>query len=295
MLSLKTRNFRAFFYPVASGLFLAYLSASMINVLFHESTIRTASGGSGMQASELTPAVSTEKILERNVFGLKKGEAADAAAAEAGGDDGGSIKSYQLIGTVTGESRMALFKKDKDLIVLAEGASLDSTYRLEKVSFDSVTLASDGKRLVLRFPERKRTKGSLFPVHAATARTETPVVVPESSDARGEGPSDRIVIKRKEALSLARNLNKLLTTVRIAPFYRENEFVGYQLSMLKKDSFLYKLGLRRGDILKRINGEDVSSPQKAMELLSKIEDITAVNIDLMRRGEKRSLFIEIEE
>ncbi|NOZ25048.1 MAG: hypothetical protein GXO94_03020 [Nitrospirae bacterium] len=218
------------------------------------------------------------------------GAAEEGDAAAAGGAEG--IRKYRLIGTVLGKTEMALLKKDKDLKVVFTGQSLGE-YTLSKVSFDSAVFERDGKRVTLRFPASKKR----IPVNTGRAiqRTQLPDVRPQTPDVQADVQTDKITIKRKEALSLAQNLNKLLTTVRIAPYYQKDKFVGYQLSMLRRDSFLYKLGLRRGDILKRINGEDVSSPQKAMELLSKIQDITAVNIDLMRKGEKKSLFIEIEE
>ncbi len=295
MFSSRGSNFRTVLYPVVSGLLLAYLSASAINVYYHKSTVAPVRRGETRQGPQLTAVPSTSQILKRNIFGLKyeePGAAAAAAEGKAPAAGGDGIRKYQLIGTVVGKAEMALLKKDKELKVVSAGESLGE-YTLEKVSLNSAVFERNGKRVTLRFPET----GKRRPVSTErlTARAEVPRVRPEAPGVQADAQADKITIKRKEALSLAQNLNKLLTTVRIAPYYKKDEFVGYQLSMLRKDSFLYKLGLRRGDILKRINGEDVSSPQKAMELLSKIQDITAVNIDLVRKGEKKSLFIEIEE
>ena len=296
MFSLRGSNFRTILYPIVSGLLLAYLSASVINVFYHKSTIGTVKQGSTNQGSEFTRTISTSQILKKNIFGLKYEEPGSDTAGETDGkavsSAGESIRKYQLIGTVLGKARMALLKKDKELKVLVAGQTLGE-YTLKKVSFDSVLFENNGKKVTLRFPKSKKTKPS--GTRQAMAREQVPNVRPQTSDVQTNTGTDRITIKRKEALSMAQNLNKILTTVRISPFYQKDEFIGYQLSMLRKNSFLYKLGLRRGDILKRINGEDVSSPQKAIELLSRIQEITAVNIDLMRKGEKKSLFIEIEE
>ncbi len=296
MFSLRGSNFRTILYPVVSGLLLAYLSASIINVFYHKSTIRSVKLGGSSQGPEFTRTISTSQILKKNIFGLKYEEPVgdtdgktDGKAAAGGGE---GIRKYQLIGTVLGKTRMALLKKDKELKVLVAGQSLGE-YTLKKVSFDSVLFENNGKKITLRFPKTGKTKPTR--TRQAVARAQVPNVLPQTPDVQTNTETDRITIKRKEALNMAQNLNKILTTVRISPFYQKDEFIGYQLSMLRKNSFLYKLGLRRGDILKRINGEDVSSPQKAIELLSRIQEITAVNIDLMRKGEKKSLFIEIEE
>jgi len=296
MFSLRGSNFRTVLYPVVSGLLVAYLSASVINVFYHKSTVKTVRQGRTSQGPEFTRSVSTSQILKKNIFGLKHEEPQGNGNSEAGGkgaaDGGEGIRGYKLIGTVLGKTEMALLKKDKELKVVVAGQSLGE-YELKKVSFDSVLFENNGKRVTLRFPRSKKTKPP--GTRQAMFREQVPDIRPQTTDVQTDTQTDRITIKRKEALSLVQNLNKLLTTVRISPYYKKGQFIGYQLSMLRKNSFLYKLGLRRGDILKRINGEDVSSPQKAVELLSKIQDITAVNIDLMRKGEKKSLFIEIED
>ena len=275
---------------------MAYLSASIINVFYHKSTIRTVRQGRTKQGSEFTRSISTSQILKKNIFGLKYEEPGGDTNRETNGkvaaNGGESIRKYQLIGTVLGKTRMALLTKDKKLKILVAGQSLDK-YVLKRVSFDSVLFENKGNKVILRFPKSKKTKPS--GTRQVIFREQIPDIRPQTSTVETNTDTDRITIKRKEALSMAKNLNKILTTVRISPFYQKDKFIGYQLSMLRKNSFLYKLGLRRGDILKRINGEDVSSPQKAIELLSRIQDITAVNIDLMRKGEKKSLFINIED
>jgi type II secretory pathway component PulC len=43
----------------------------------------------------------------------------------------------------------------------------------------------------------------------------------------------------------------------------------------------------------KINNDTVENPQKLLELLSKISNVTAVKIDILRRGKKESLFVEI--
>ncbi|HEC98453.1 MAG TPA: hypothetical protein ENI58_09945 [Nitrospirae bacterium] len=292
MVFLRGSNFRAILYPVMSGLLVAYLSASIINVFYHKSTVRTVRQGRTNQGSEFTRSISTSQILKKNIFGLKYEEPGGDTSGKVADNGGESIRKYKLIGTVLGKTRMALLKKNKELKILVDGQSLGE-YMLKKVSFDSVLFENNGKKVTLRFPKSKKTKPS--GTRQSIFREQVPDVRPQTQAVQTGTDTDRITIKRKEALSLVRNLNKLLTTVRIAPYYQKDAFIGYQLSMLRKNSFLYKLGLRRGDILKRINGEDVSSPQKAIELLSRIQDITAVNIDLLRKGEKKSLFINIED
>ncbi|MCL0074992.1 hypothetical protein M1N53_02405, partial [Thermodesulfovibrionales bacterium] len=104
---------------------------------------------------------------------------------------------------------------------------------------------------------------------------------------------ERTTITRQEMLAQAKEINQLLTTVLISPHHEGGEFVGYRLSRLKDGSFLHQLGFRRGDIIKRVNGKVIDSPEEAMALFARLGDMTAISVDMLRGGKKTSLFVEI--
>gem|GEM_PF-1390175 len=100
-------------------------------------------------------------------------------------------------------------------------------------------------------------------------------------------------VSRADVIQELKDINSLMRTIYIGPYYDKNEFVGYRISRIRKDSILDKIGLQSGDVIVRINNDTVENPQKLLQLLSKISDVTAVKIDILRRGKKESLFIEI--
>jgi type II secretion system protein C len=100
-------------------------------------------------------------------------------------------------------------------------------------------------------------------------------------------------VSRADVIKELKDINSLMRTIYIGPYYNKNEFVGYRISRIRKDSILDKIGLQSGDVIVRINNDTVENPQKLLQLLSKISDVTAVKIDILRRGKKESLFIEI--
>ena len=79
----------------------------------------------------------------------------------------------------------------------------------------------------------------------------------------------------------------------ITPFYDNGVFAGYKVARLKPDSPLRKLGLEVGDVLTRMNGSDIK-PQMLFEMLSQLDDVSAINIDMIRHNEKKSVFVEIQ-
>lgn len=100
-------------------------------------------------------------------------------------------------------------------------------------------------------------------------------------------------VSREDVIKELKDINSLMRTIYIGPYYNKNEFVGYRISRIRKDSILDKIGLQSGDVIVRINNDTVENPQKLLQLLSKISDVSAVKIDILRRGKKESLFIEI--
>lgn len=118
---------------------------------------------------------------------------------------------------------------------------------------------------------------------------------PYQENIRSAPPSDELNVKisRNEVEKNLKDINSLIKTVFISPYYEKQAFVGYRLSRISSNSILKKIGLKNGDIIVEINNESLENPQKMLELLSKISDVTAVKIDLVRKLKKESLFIEI--
>ncbi len=275
-------------YTIISGFILAYFLSSILNLLLYENSTKypkVKTNEISLDTRNSNEMIS--KIMERNILNLNRetmrfsnNRGTDYTPQDS--TNNYTIKGYRLVGTVLGKKKMVLLKKDKDLKIISEGQEFNN-YKLSSVKFDKVEFIYNGNSILLRFPKIK------YEVKKSSRNIPSRISLDEGVH------SYRKKVKKKEILSRAENINKLLTTVRISPYYKGKDFVGYRLGMLKKNSFLYKLGLRQGDVLKRINSEEVDSPQKAVELFSKLQDMTAVNVDFVRRGEKKSLFIELEE
>lgn len=103
-----------------------------------------------------------------------------------------------------------------------------------------------------------------------------------------------IKISKTEVEKGLKDINSIIKSVFISPYYDKNDFIGYRLSRIGSSSIIGKIGLKNGDVIVRINDESLENPQKMMELLSKILDVTAVKIDIIRKLKKETLFVEID-
>ncbi len=61
--------------------------------------------------------------------------------------------------------------------------------------------------------------------------------------------------------------------------------VGYMVDKIKKDSKIASLGLKKGDIIKMVNGQDIQSDGDAVKLYKSINELEFMTITVLRDGE----------
>ena len=80
------------------------------------------------------------------------------------------------------------------------------------------------------------------------------------------------------------NMGQLATQARIVPSFKNGESQGFKIFSIKPNSLFTKLGIQNGDIIKRVNGFDINSPDKALELYSKLQSSNRIEIEFERGG-----------
>ena len=85
------------------------------------------------------------------------------------------------------------------------------------------------------------------------------------------------------------DLSALSRQARVIPHYREGKPQGFKLVGVRPGSLYSHIGVRSGDVLKAVNGEEITSPTKALELYEKLKNSDNVTVDVERRGRKQTL------
>jgi general secretion pathway protein C len=91
-------------------------------------------------------------------------------------------------------------------------------------------------------------------------------------------------VPRAEIDKTLSNLNDIAMQARIVPAFKDGVAQGFKLFSIRPDSLYTKIGIQNGDVIKRINGFDLNSPEKALEIYSKLKDANRVDIELERNG-----------
>jgi len=213
-------------------------------------------------------------ILERGLFGDGKAPSSGPAAAE-------TYTTYTLIGTVEGESFAGAVLADttNQQAFYRRGEKLSDGAQLVKVSRDKVTL--------------KRADGSTVDIQLVddTKIVNIAKAVPGSGVRKlSDG---KYMVDQREVASSTENLNQILTQARALPFIEQGKTVGFRISEIVPGSIYEKIGLVNGDVIQRVNAQDVDDPGKFFQLYQGLKDEKQVSIDLLRNGQRQTVNYDI--
>lgn len=120
----------------------------------------------------------------------------------------------------------------------------------------------------------------------------TPPALPRPSDtppgATGTGikavDDSHYEVPRAEIDKTLSNLNDVAMQARIVPAFKDGVAQGFKLFSIRPDSIYTKIGIQNGDVIRRINGYDLNSPEKALEIYSKLKEASRIDIEVERNG-----------
>ncbi|MHB1844078.1 MAG: type II secretion system protein GspC [Deltaproteobacteria bacterium] len=92
-------------------------------------------------------------------------------------------------------------------------------------------------------------------------------------------------IERSTVNGALSNLNDLAMQARIVPSFKNGQANGFKLFSIRPDSLYSKIGVQNGDVIQRINGFDMNSPDKALEAYTKLRSASSLDLSVERNGQ----------
>lgn len=138
---------------------------------------------------------------------------------------------------------------------------------------------------------------------AATPTASAPVAakVDSKPDSKSDGnevrkiSDDEYQVDKRYFDDTLENLSKVATQARIIPSFKRGKPNGFKLFSIKPGSIFSKIGMQNGDVIQKINGYEMNSPDKALEIYQKFRSGTSISIDFQRRGKTMSRTYNIVE
>ena len=197
-----------------------------------------------------------------------------------------SLPNLTLLGTITGPASIsrALIKKDdeknpKTFALYKVNNEIDNNvygYKLVAIDINKVWLENNGQRSVLE----------LF------AKPKPPVQNnPQGQPSRVTMNMSRAEIKQKAM----NNIDDAMKGLVAGPYRRNGKLDGYILRTVSRENILYQLGLRSGDIVKRVNGKEVDGMEKLLSMWQTMLNEPKVTADVERGGRMMAFDLNITE
>lgn len=260
--------------------------------LDHVNPIETVNKNVSSSADETYQPLSYyKKINERNLFNTKR-----EAAQKSRQVDIENLKQtdleLKLWGTVTGtrDKAYAVIEeiKQKKQNLYRVGDSIQNAM-VTMILREKVILSVNGKDEILEMEQilsSRSIEKSLRPSNIST--TSSPFK--RSTTARPQN----IKLKRSQIEKAMGDINNLMRQVQIRPYLENGKPSGLILSGIKPNSIFKKMGLRNGDVIKGVEGEDIESVEDAINFYTKLKSSSSATIQLRRRGELKNINYHIE-
>jgi general secretion pathway protein C len=282
---------------VASKIVLATLAPLAAPPPSIQKEVRTT-GTVNREAQDQDTAV----ILQRNLFGSKVLDV--SAAAERSGADLESLPEstlpLKLRGTVVqvgGKRSFAIIQDTgtRQQQIYFVGDEIREGTILTSVTRNRVVLLRNGREEILEKDEDQNSgsptvRSRARPTRTARARTSAPKQEPVTVRKVGD---NNFVMDRREVEGVLQDFNKLLTQIRVVPHFADGKPDGFKIFNIRPGSLFASLGMVNGDIIKRVNGLDITGPEQALQMFQQLRDESQVTVDLERFRKKLTLQYEI--
>ncbi len=211
-------------------------------------------------------------ILERGLFGEGKGPSSAPAAVE--------VTNYKLIGTIEGDSFAG---------AVLEDATGQAFYRIHQK-------LPDGAQITKVRRDRVTIKRANGVTSELLLLDDTKIVsmnTPKTAPGVRKLSDGKFAVDQREVAAGTDNINQLLTQARALPYMEQGKTVGFRISEIVPGSLYEKIGLQNGDVIQKINAQDVDDPAKFFQMYQGLKEERSITLDLMRNGQRQTLNYEI--
>jgi len=202
----------------------------------------------------------------------------------------GNIKDIVLLGIYSDDTFTVVTIRYKGKSkVLGKGESVNG-FTLERAGATYAVFSKDGKEYKITLKKGKEVGDAIKTV----AKPKAPEPKKEQEAPEGDivDAGDHKIIDRSLLDYYGKHLDKIYENIGIQEIVRKNKIEGFRVSFVKRGSLFSKLGLRRGDVLKAVNGEPLTSYKAAFDVYKNINEVQNMTL-LIQRG-KQEMELEYE-
>jgi general secretion pathway protein C len=135
------------------------------------------------------------------------------------------------------------------------------------------------------------------PRAAVAASAPAPPPVPPPEDAGGADivriDTGTWQVRREKLLENFANVGSLSSQATVTPYFVQGQQLGFRLSQIRAGGVLQQIGLQEGDVLQKVNGLDIHTPQEALQAYQQLQTESTVRLSILRNNSPTTLTYEI--
>lgn len=168
---------------------------------------------------------------------------------------------------------------------------------LKEIFADRIILQHNGRYETLRLPEDDASGVNTRPSRAnsrrsSNSRSSPPVSqIPTGSVNHLSYEATQVVKSYKE--KLLSDPQSVMNTLRAEPYRQAGQLKGYRIFPGRDKDLFGKVGLEPGDVVTAVNGIELDSPLKGLEVMQNITDAAEVSVNVLRNGVNQTFIVPL--
>jgi general secretion pathway protein C len=233
------------------------------------------------------PPSDLSAITESDLFGGTDVSASELSAGTPNGLNGRSADdelSLQLIGTIAGDpvtSRAVIQNKTTGVALPYKVGDVIGPATVESIESDRAVVRLAGRRKVLPLQS-----GSAGPTRDRSSEAR-------QQDAAPSTVQTMVEAKARHDLPKLSYLEDVFHKARIEPYVQQGQTEGLKISGLQDTPLTGLFGLRNGDVVQTLNGQSLTSKQKAFQVIQKARTQSKLQLQILRNGKAKDLSVDL--
>ncbi len=247
--------------------------------------------GSGAMVKK-SNKIDTSKLRGMNLFGAINKEPVKKVEQQNVVDTKLNLKLRGIFAADTPAKANAIIEDGRGkqaVYFIDEKLKVSGRVFLREVYVDKIILETNGTKEALRLVKEK-----------------SPIVIRKSPDKPPGARTDKRTEDKRNDKLLTRKLNDYRNKLRSdprsvadvisgRPHFINGELQGFRIQPGRDKRLFNELGLRRGDIVKSINGIELTNMQEAMTLMRDAQSLQELNVQIQRGNDSLSLLLNLNE
>lgn len=202
----------------------------------------------------------------------------------------GSIRDITLLGVYSdSDVTVVTIRYQGKSKVLGKGDSVNG-FTLDRAGHDYAIFTKEGKEYKVELQHSKTAKSNAIRTigHPSVPKASSSVPQGEIVDA-----GDRKIIDHGLVEYFGKHMGEIEKNIGIREVKKNGGIEGFRVTFVKRGSPFAKLGLRRGDILKSVNGEALTSYKVAFDIYKQVGEMQNMTLVIKRGNKEMELEYEV--